>query len=218
MEQIEKAIELFKGKIYQRPPLKSRVKRSIRIRTIREIEILDYQDKYLLMRVSCDPGTYMRKLAHDIGLILGVGSHMRELRRTRTGPFKEDETLIRFQDLSEAVYLWRMQGDERLLARIILPVEVSTVHLPKIVVLDTAVDAIAHGASLASPGIAMLTRNIEAGKRVAIYTLKGELVAIGTSLMNSDEIIKINKGIVVRVDRVLMPPGVYPKAWKTGGG
>lgn len=212
--RIEEVVEYFTGPVYQRPPLRSSVKRTVRIRNIYEIEVLDHQDKYLLLRVLCDPGTYMRKLAHDMGLILGVGAHMRELRRTRTGPFREDDTLVSLQTVSEALFHWRSNGDERYLRKIILPVEVSTVHLPKIVVLDTAVDAIAHGADLAVPGVAMLTTNVEPNKPIAIYTLKGELVALGKALKSADEISKMEKGIIAKTTRVLMPRGVYPKAWK----
>lgn len=216
--EIEKTIEFFKGRIYQKPPLRSSVKRALRIKTVHDIEILDMQDRHLLLRVICDPGTYMRKLAHDIGLFLGVGAHMRELRRTRTGPFKEDETLTTLQEVNEAVYLWRTAGDERYLRKIVLPVEMSTAHLPKIVVLDTAVDAIVHGANLAAPGVAMLTKNVEAGKTVAIYTFKGELVALGKALKNSNEIAKMEKGFVVKTTRVVMPRNVYPRAWKSKNG
>jgi tRNA pseudouridine55 synthase/H/ACA ribonucleoprotein complex subunit 4 len=214
-KKLEEVVEYFKGQIYQKPPLRSSVKRAIRVKTVYDIEILDQQGRYLLLRVLCDPGTYMRKLAHDMGLILGVGAHMRELRRTRTGPFKEDETMVTLQEVSEALYMWRNMGDERYLRKIILPVEVSTAHLPKIVVLDTAVDALAHGADLATPGVAMLTKNVEAGKTVAIYTLKGELVALGKALKNSEEIAKMDKGVVVKTSRVIMPRNVYPKCWKT---
>ncbi|MCC6010855.1 MAG: RNA-guided pseudouridylation complex pseudouridine synthase subunit Cbf5 [Desulfurococcaceae archaeon] len=211
---IQRAIENFKGKIYQKPPLRSSVKRTVRVKTIYEIEILDHYEKYVLMRVLCDPGTYMRKLAHDLGLILGVGAHMRELRRTRTGPFREDETLVRLQTISEALYLWRTNGREDLLRRYVLPVEVSVVHLPKIVIMDTAVDAIAHGADLAVPGVVMLTSDVKANNRVAIFTLKGELVALGRALRDAEEIAKMEKGIVVKTTRVIMPRGVYPDYWK----
>jgi len=213
--KIQSVLEYFKGRIYQKPPLRSSVKRTIRVKTIYEIELLDIQEKYLLLRVLCDPGTYMRKLAHDIGLVLGVGAHMRELRRTRTGPFKEDETLVTLQEVSEALYIWRTSGKESYLRRTVLPVEHSTAHLPKILILDTAVDAIAHGADLAAPGVTALTRNVEANKRVAIYTLKGELVALGKALRNAEEIAKMEKGVVVKTTRVIMPCGVYPKYWKT---
>jgi len=212
--KLREVFSKFVGEIYQRPPLRSSVKRTIRIRRIHYIDLIEYNGKYALVRVRCQAGTYMRKLAHDIGLILGVGAHMRELRRTRTGPFKEDETLVKMQDLSEAIYMWREEGDERYLRRIILPVEVAVSHLPKIVIRDTAVDAIAHGASLAVPGITRLTNNIVKGSLVAILTLKGELVALGEALYGADQIASMNKGIVVKIKRVYIEPGIYPVAWR----
>ncbi len=216
-DRLREALKLFIGRIYQKPPLRSSVKRTIRIRRVHYIDLLEYNGRYALVRVGCEAGTYMRKLAHDLGLILGVGAHMRELRRTRTGPFREDETLVKMQELSEAVYLWREHGVERLLRSMILPVEVATAHLPKVVLRDTAVDAIAHGADLAVPGIARLTNDVVRGCRVALYTLKGELVALGQALYSAEEIGGMEKGVVVRINRVYMKPGVYPSVWRKRG-
>jgi tRNA pseudouridine55 synthase/H/ACA ribonucleoprotein complex subunit 4 len=139
---------------------------------------------------------------------------MRELRRTRTGPFREDESLVRLQTINEALYLWRTSGRDELLRRVILPVEVSIVHLPKIVIMDTAVDAIAHGADLAAPGVVMLTNNVKANSKVALFTLKGELVALAKALKEAEEIAKMEKGIVAKTNRVIMPRGIYPDVWK----
>ncbi len=211
--ELRKAVSMFTGEIYQRPPLRSSVKRSLRTRRIHEIELLEYNGRYALMRVYCEAGTYMRKLCHDMGLILGVGAHMRELRRTKSGPFHERSGLVRLQELSEALYRWKTEGKDDLLRRYILPVEYAVAHLPKIVIRDTAVDAIAHGANLAVPGIVRLHDGIERGDLVAIFTLKGELVAIGVAQMTSKEIMEARRGIAVKIRRVVMKPGVYPRAW-----
>jgi len=214
LSEVEKAIQNFVGVIYQKPPLRSSVKRAVRKKRVNSIKILEMRDRFLLVHVSCEAGTYMRKLAHDLGLLLGVGAHMRELRRVRTGPFKEDETLVKLQDVSEALYLWREKGDDRLIRRVVQPVETAIVHLPKIFIKDTAVDAIAHGADLAAPGVVRLTSDVEAGKLVAILTLKGELVALGKALKNASEIASMGKGIVVKTWRVYMERGVYPDVWR----
>ncbi len=213
-KELAEALENFKGTIYQKPPLRSSVKRTIRKRTILELELLEHNGRYVLLRVLCEAGTYMRKLAHDLGLLLGVGAHMRELRRTRTGPYREDETLVRMQEVSEALYLWKNEGDERYLRRVVLPVETAIVHIPKIMIRDTAVDAIAHGANLAVPGIVRLTRDVQPGKLAAILTLKGELVALGQALKNAEEIARMKKGIVVKTKRVYMKTDVYPPIWR----
>jgi predicted rRNA pseudouridine synthase len=212
--ELRRAISLFVGEIYQRPPLRSSVKRSLRTKKIYEIELLEYNGRYALMRVYSEAGTYMRKLCHDIGLILGVGAHMRELRRTKSGPFHESHGLVKLQDLSEALYRWKHEGKEDLLRKYILPIEYAVAHLPKIVIRDTAVDALAHGANLAVPGIVKLHKDIQKNDIVALFTLKGELVAIGVAQMSSEEIVSTKRGIAVKIRRVVMKPGVYPKAWK----
>ena len=213
-KDLRNALRMFVGEIYQKPPLRSSVKRSLRVKRIYDIELLEYNGRYALLRIQSEAGTYMRKLCHDVGLILGVGAHMRELRRTRSGPFREEAGLVRLQELSEALYRWKQEGKEDLLREYILPIEYAVSHLPKIVVRDTAVDAIAHGANLAVPGIARLHDGIKKGDLVALLTLKGELVAIGVAQMSSEEIAKARKGIAVKIRRVIMPPGVYPRAWK----
>jgi tRNA pseudouridine synthase B (EC 4.2.1.70) len=212
-DRLLKVISMFVGEIYQKPPLRSSVKRAVRKRKIHDIEVLEVDGRKILMRVRTDPGTYIRKLCHDIGLILGVGAHMRELRRIAAGSFKEDDTLVTLHKLSEAIYLFK-NGDENLLRKVILPVEYMVSHLPKVIVRNSAVGSIAHGAMLAVPGIAMVDRSVKRGSLVAVLTVKGELVAVGIAEMSGEEMIFRDKGVAVRIKRVIMPPGVYPDVWK----
>ena len=107
LKEIKKKIkEKFLGEIIQMPPVKSRVKRQLRPRTIYKFELLEKQgmqgqeslrtspkrgqSKDILFRVEVEGGTYIRKLIDDLGKELGVGAHMLELRRVRAGIFKED--------------------------------------------------------------------------------------------------------------------------------
>lgn len=166
-----------------------------------------------LLRVGCEAGTYIRKLCHDIGEILGCGAHMKELRRTRTGPFKED-TLANLHDVIDAYHFWKEDGDESFLRNIIQPMEKALEHIPKIFIRDSAVDSICHGANLTVPGIVKLESEIGVRNLVAIFTLKNEAVALGSSKMSSEEMYSSNHGIAVEVDRVLMEPGTYPSLWK----
>jgi predicted rRNA pseudouridine synthase len=213
--KVIETMKLFIGKIYQRPPLRSSVKRTLRVREIYSLDVLEIEGRHVLFKVRCESGTYIRKLCHDIGLLLGVGAHMRELRRTAVAHLTEDLNLVTMQNLSEALYIWNRYKDDTLLRKYIVPMEYIAAHLPKVLVRDTAVDAIAHGAQLAVPGIAILSKNINKDDTVAIMTLKGELVAVGRALMSSEEILKAEKGIAVEINRVIMDPGVYPKAWKS---
>ncbi len=213
-DKLEKVINEFIGPIYQRPPLRSSVKRVVRIKRVYYIRILEIQGRDVLLRIGCEAGTYMRKLCHDIGEVLGVGAHMKELRRTRVGPFREDETLVTLYDVVDAYKFWIEEKDERWIRKVILPMERGVEHLPKVVIRDSAVDAICNGATLAIPGILRLESGIKKGDLVAIMTQKGELVALGEALMASEDMYKKDRGLAVKPVRVIMKRGTYPPLWK----
>jgi H/ACA ribonucleoprotein complex subunit 4 len=86
--------------------------------------------------------------------------------------------------------------------------------LPKVLIRDSAVDAICHGANLASGGIVEVSENIKKGKTVAILTLKGELIASAEALYDLEDIIRSSSGILFDTKKVFMKPGVYPMMWK----
>lgn len=212
---LEKVLEEFTGEIYQLPPVRSSVKRALRRRIIYYIKLLDVEGKLVLFRVACQAGTYIRKLCYDIGEALGTAAHMRELRRIRSGTFHVDEGLSTMEDLVNAQYEYEEYGDEEILRGIIRPVEDAFKHIPKIYVRDTAVDAICHGALLAIPGILKVDAKIKKNSDIAVFTLKGEVVAMGKALMSATEILKANKGIAAEIHRVIMPPNTYPRSWRS---
>jgi len=215
-EKLRKALKEFLGPIYQRPPLRSSVKRVVRVREVYSIELLEKRERNLLLRIHCQAGTYVRKIVHDLGVLLGTGAHMRELRRVRSGPFTEEEHLVTLQDVVDAYVFYKEEGEEKYMRSVILPVEHWVVKIiPKVVIRDSAVDAVCHGAKLTVPGILRLDADIKVGDTVAIMTQKGELVALGKALMNSDEMFNATRGFAVKTDRVLMKPGTYPKMWKS---
>ena len=206
---IEKTIKNnFLGKIKQIPPLKSAVKRVIREREIYYFDILEKDKQDVLFIVGCQAGTYIRKLIHDLVQKLKIGAHMQELRRKNAGPFNE-ETLVTLQDLTDAYHFYKKESNDKFLRKIIQPVENAIKHLPKIWVFDTTVDTLCHGANLNIPGISKLNSGIIENDNVVIMTLKGELIALGTATMNSDDILKKAKGLAVKTDKVFMEPGTY---------
>lgn len=214
-DQVYEIFDQFTGKIYQTPPIKSAVKRELRVRTIYYATIYEIKGKDVLFRVGCEAGTYIRTLCHDIGEALGCGAHMAELRRTRAGPFNErNDDLVNLHDLTDAYHFWVEDGDESYLRNAIKPMEVAADHLPQIFIKDSAVEAICQGAKLAAGGISMLSKGIKRGDLVAIKSLKGELVASGIALASTEEIMNADSGLVVNTNKVFMQPGVYPMAWK----
>ena len=208
---IRKVIEeQFVGKIKQLPPIKSAVKRQQRYRKVYYADILEIKGQDVLVRIGCQAGTYIRKWCHDCGIALGSGAHMAELRRTKAGPFKESSELCSLQDLTDALHYYN-EGDEAPLRRILQPVENAIKHLPAVWIADATVDTLCHGATLKVPGIAKVESEIQVGEPVAILTLKGELVAVGTSLMTSQEMVDSERGIAVKSNQVFMAPSVYPR-------
>ncbi len=213
-DDIRRVVAEFIGKIYQKPPLRSSVKRVLRVREIYYSNILEIKGRLVLFRVGCQAGTYIRKLCYDIGQVLGVGAHMRELRRTRVGKFTEDERMCTLYDLKDAYEFWVEDKDETELRKYLLPPEAALDHLPEVRVRDSAVDAICHGASLAASGIVSLHTGIKKDDLFALKTMKGEAIALMRSKDTSDRIAKAKTGIVALTERVLMERGRYPPMWK----
>ena len=208
-EKIKRVFLEFKCEIYQRPPQRSSVKRATRTRTIHNLDILEQKGKLLVIKVLCDAGTYIR-----IGEVLGPGATMVELRRTKVCHLSEDHGLTRLHDLSYAKNLYDTSTDDKILRELIKPVESVTSLLKRIVIKDSAVDAVCHGAQLAIPGLLYISDNIIPGDKLAFYTLKGELVSIGDAKLSSENISSSEKGIAASPSRVIMREGTYPKLWK----
>jgi H/ACA ribonucleoprotein complex subunit 4 len=211
VEQMTDVLSTFTGRIYQRPPQKSAVARNLRIRTIHAIELLDASHNVFLVKIRCDAGTYIRSLCHHIGLALGTGGHMAELRRSRSGDFGEREA-ITLQQLSDAVILAKegITGPIRSMFRRPSDGLGST---PRILVRDTAVDAVCHGSRLAVPGIVRFD-DFSKGSTVAMFTSHGELIGLGNALVSSAEAMGREHGVVISPDTVFMHPGTYPRGWK----
>ncbi|MEM0442266.1 MAG: RNA-guided pseudouridylation complex pseudouridine synthase subunit Cbf5 [Candidatus Nitrosocaldus sp.] len=213
-KMLHDVISMFVGDIYQRPPQRSSVKREVRVRRIYELEVVEEHGRLLLLRVLCQAGTYVRKLIYDIGEVLGSGASMVELRRSRVSMLGEDD-MVRLHDLYDAYMLWREKGEEEKLRRMIKPIEYALMHVKAVVVRDSAVDSICHGAQLAVPGVLKVSKDLQKGDLVGIYTLKGELVALAEAMMSAYEIAEADKGIAFTLKRVIMKPNTYPKAWKS---
>lgn len=212
-DKLDKTLKQFQGEIFQKPPLKSAVKRQLRTRRVHKIQTIEADGRNILLKINCQAGTYIRKLIHDTGLALGTGAHMQQLRRTKAGQYAEKET-TRLHDLKDAWHSHLEEQDDTPIRDIIRPVEDAVRDMPKIWVKDTAVDAICHGAGLYAPGIAQLNARIKKHDTIALMTLKQELIAIATSQLNAPDILKKNHGLIAQTQRVLMKPNTYPKHWK----
>jgi len=210
-QRIDEVVKEFTGRIYQRPPRRSAVKRLLRIRTIQQLDLLSVEGKLVLMKVRCDAGTYIRSLCHHMGLRLGVGAHMQELRRTRSGAFDE-HTMHTLHDLQDACAA-AAAGDRSLLEPMILSVDAAVPDLPTVVVRDTAVDALCHGAVLAGVGV-LRSDEFRKDQIVAVLTDNKEFVGLGKALTASATWEPGKTGLFVAMTTVFLAPGTYPRGWK----
>lgn len=212
-ESLHGVLSDFTGEIYQMVPVRSAVKRGLRTRTMEYIKLLETEGNDHLILIGCESGTYIRTLLHDMGEVLGVGANMTELRRTRSGKIREDRS-VTLQELRDAWELCK-EGDETLFRKVVRPAEELVSHLRSIVIKDSAVDAVCHGAPVGLPGLAGVENGIKQGDTISILTQKGELVALGTADMDTVKMMRSGKGQAASPSRVLMETGTYPRAWKT---
>jgi H/ACA ribonucleoprotein complex subunit 4 len=211
-DAFSQALSTQVGKIYNVPPKESAVKIQVRSRNITSATIIAVDGRNAVVEVSCESGTYIRTMARDIGLLIGNPFELKELRRSRSGRFTEANS-VSLQEIADAFWLWREAGEEVALRRILMPVESLVSDLPSIVVKDGGAAAMAHGASLLSPGIASLDSGLNPGDNVAIFTLKGELVAAATMVCSSSEIAEKKTGEAAKATAVFLNPETYPKTW-----
>lgn len=237
--QFARALETLTGALFQRPPLISAVKRQLRIRTIHESKLIEFDnDRHLgVFWVSCEAGTYIRTLCVHLGLLLGVGGHMQELRRVRSGAMDETKDLVTLHDVLDAQYLLDNQRNEAYLRKIIQPLETLLVGYKRIVVKDSTVNAICYGAKLMLPGLLrygessvfclsidsfapytnnLTEANIDVHEEVVLITTKGEAIAIGIAQMSTVEMSTCDHGVVAKVKRCIMERDLYPRRWGLG--
>lgn len=193
-------ISEFEAVIYQKPPKKSAVQRSIRSREIYELEVLERHERQVLLSIECESGTYIRKLCHDIGLALGTGAHMGDLRRTSTTPFT-DSDLVSLYDLTDALEAWRDRATDEPLRSMLHPGERALTHLPTVIIAESAAREVTNGAPIYAPGIIHIP-DIDQNTLVACYTPGDAVVCLGRLVGDPDA----TNGKIIDLERVLTPP------------
>ncbi|CAN7124042.1 H/ACA ribonucleoprotein complex subunit 4 [Brassica rapa] len=216
--KVARALESLTGAVFQRPPLISAVKRQLRIRTIYQSKLLEYDaDRHLVVFwVSCEAGTYIRTMCVHLGLLLGVGAHMQELRRVRSGILGENDNMVTMHDVMDAQWMYDNYKDESYLRRVIMPLEVILTSYKRLVVKDSAVNAICYGAKLMIPGLLRFENDIDVGTEVVLMTTKGEAIAVGIAEMTTSVMATCDHGVVAKIKRVVMDRDTYPRKWGLG--
>ncbi len=213
-EELEKLLADLNGEIYNVPPKESAVKVQVRTRTLKSLNLLDFDPKSCIavIEISCVAGTYIRTLTRDIGLLLDTSCEMLELHRDQTSIFDEGMACS-MHELADAVFLWKEHNDERSLRKLLTPVESILTQMPNITIKDGAVAAMTHGAPLARPGIVSASSEIASGSFVVIRSMKGEAVAIAETSVDMNLVRDMKNGQIAIAKSVLMPTGIYPQNW-----
>ncbi|QSG11288.1 Pseudouridine synthase [Halapricum desulfuricans] len=197
-ENLREVVAEFEAPIYQKPPRKSAVARRLRVREVHELDVLEVRDRQALLRVRSESGTYVRKLCHDIGLALGIGAHMGDLRRTATGSF-DDRSLVTMHDLADALAWWREDDDPTHLREVVQPAERALEDVPEVTIAPSAAESVATGAPVYAPGV-IDCPHVPDGQLVACYTPDGAAVCLGRLIGDPDA----DSGLVVELERVLV--------------
>jgi len=177
---IENALGAFEGRIQQVPPMYSALKheghplyklarrgqeveREAREVTIYALEIEAWRSPELVLRIACSKGTYIRAIAHDLGVALGVGAYLAALRRLAVGAFTVEQA-VSLDTLYAADHDNSWQ-------RYLQPAGAAVAHMPSVIVDAQTVARIRYGQTV------VLDANPELGLHCA-YQANGELLAI----------------------------------------
>ena len=179
-EKLEATLASFRGTIEQTPPMYSALKhhgkplyrlarsgvtvpRPRRMVNISGLELLDFEPPFFTLEVACSKGTYIRSLAHDLGLALGCGAHLKSLIRLQCGPFH----------IAEAVSLSQLEDAfrRRYWPELLYPLDAVLLQLIAIIVGREKERAIINGRPLPLPGAS-------SGARCRAYSLDGRIIAI----------------------------------------
>merc|ERR1712010_23454 len=218
-KRIEQELERLKGALFQRPPLISAVKRQLRVRTVYESKLIEHDETRNLgiFWVSCEAGSYIRTMCVHLGLLLGTGAQMQELRRVRSGI--QDETdcgLATLHDVMDAQWLYDNHKDESYLRRVIKPLEALLTNHKRIIMKDSAVNAVCYGAKIMLPGVLRYDDGIELNQEIVVITTKGEAICIAIAQMTTATMASCDHGIIAKIKRVIMERDTYPRKWGLG--
>lgn len=192
-EQLQAALESFRGEIKQVPPMYSALKkdgqplyklarkgevidRPARDMTVYNLEARRIDEMHAELQVHCSSGFYIRSLVHDLGQVLGCGAHVVELRRTDIKALKVEQA----HSMSD------IEGRE--LADLLLPIDALIEHMPKIEISDAQATSMLQGKVTSAQGLT--TREV-----TRFYRTNGTLFGVGE--VNDNGTIKAQKTFVL---------------------
>ena len=191
-EQINLALKAFTGKIMQRPPMYSAIKKDgVRLYKLaregktaeveaREIEVFSISlisplndENVFEIDVHASKGTYIRSLARDIGEYLGCGACLTELRRTYTGGFSIEDC-VSLDTLNEENITEHLISEERAVA-----------HLREVLVTEKQAVRFCNGGQLDLERLKI--KALKNGELVRVK-LDGKFLGVGTADLEKNQL------------------------------
>ena len=193
-EQLESALDAFRGTFEQQPPAFSAKKvagrrsyesaRAARLKplpdlpgppapsalpapvsvTVHHLAIVGLAADCATLTLECSAGFYVRSLAHELGVSLGIGAHLAALRRTASAGLT----------LADAIPLDAAERSREAAVAAILPIERMLQDLPSVVLGHEDVERVTHGQDVAAAGV-----RETGGDSVRLFDQAGQLVGIG---------------------------------------
>jgi tRNA pseudouridine55 synthase len=160
LEEIRPLVAEFTGHLMQTPPAFSakkiagrpahelaRKNRPVELKPV-EVDVFEFhiesvEGPRLRCTIECGPGTYIRSLAHDLGIRQGTGAHLEEISRVAVGEFAADQA-VPLEELAAAAREGRA-------AERIIPLERLLPELPSATVLPVVERRVRHGAKFTLP-------------------------------------------------------------------
>lgn len=186
-EELLEAFRKFTGEIIQIPPKRSAVKRAPRKRKIYSLDLLEISGREVLFHVSCESGTYIRKLCSDIGEYLGSGAHLYELRRIKQGPISIDDAVTLYQ-LEEASREFFLNNNPAPIEKIVKPVDI-LIPFKKIYINQEYIKNLYSGQQIKKAWIKS-SEDFEKNQTVAIFC--DGLVGFASSLVSYSDLCAID--------------------------
>jgi tRNA pseudouridine55 synthase len=212
LERVEEVLQGFRGTIQQVPPMVSAkrhkgkrlydlARQGIEVErqpievTIHELELLEYKNPDIALRVFCSKGTYIRTLCHDIGGELECGAAMASLVRTRCGSLKVEDSI----DSAEL-------KDPDSVRKHLISADDALAKFPGITITDGEVSSWMTGRAIRGGGILSQTGEFEKDSVLRIKARDGRLIGLGKSLFSSGQLVRLGGDL-----EVLKPIRVFPK-------
>merc|ERR1711913_133996 len=158
---------------------------------------------------------YARTICVHLGLMLGCGGQMQELRRPRSGTSVESDCST-MHDVLDAQWIFDNHKDETYLRRVVRPLEALLIKHKRIIMKDSAVNAICYGAKILLPGVLRYEDGIELNEEIVVVTTKGEGICLALAQMTTATMASCDHGVVAKIKRVVMERDTYPRKWGLG--